>query len=184
MDVVPPARCNNAPMRRLLLAMLWMLGIGTAGADDLGERLAALESREAIHELLIAYGRTLDARDFAGFARLFARNADYVGGGTMGAVHGPEAIGAALRRVFEANPSGVSGASAHLFFNESIQVTDNTATATSMGAFVITGDGDRPAVLMLATYHDEFVREDGVWKFHRREVRSNIPAPGAAPTAR
>jgi hypothetical protein len=32
----------------------------------------ALQSREQIRELLHAYGRTLDARDFAGFAELRA----------------------------------------------------------------------------------------------------------------
>jgi hypothetical protein len=51
-----------------------------------------------------------------------------------------------------------------------------------MGAFVITGDAGRPTLLLLATYHDQFVREDGTWKFRRREVRSNIPAPGAPAT--
>jgi uncharacterized protein (TIGR02246 family) len=153
-------------------------------ADDATDRLRHLEDREAIRELLIAYGRTLDARDFEGFARLFARDAEYVGGGGMGAVRGPEAIAAALQRVFEANPSGISGASAHLFFNESIDLDGDTATATSMGAFVVADGDGRPVVLMLASYLDQFVREDGVWKFHRREVRSNIPAPGATPAAR
>lgn len=171
-------------MRRLLVAMLCLLGIGAACADDAGERLAALESREAIRALLIAYGRTLDARDFAGFARLFARDAEYIGGGTMGSVRGADAIGAALRRVFEANPSGVSGANAHLFFNESIELDGAAATAISMGAFVVTSAAGQPALLMLATYHDRFIVEDGVWKFHRREVRSNIPAPAAVPAAR
>lgn len=166
-------------MRRFLLTGLLLLCVQAAGAAAVDERLRALESREAIRELLVAYGRTLDARDFDGFARLFARDAEYVGGGNLGTLRGPQAIGAALRRVFQANPSGISGTSAHLFFNESIAVSGDIATGISMGAFVITGDAGRPTLLLLATYHDQFVLEEGAWKFRRREVRSTIPAPGA-----
>src|SRR5690606_32297583 len=34
-----------------------------------------------------------------------------------------------------------------------------------------------PQALMFATYRDEFVREDGRWKFRRREVIGDLPGP-------
>ena len=39
---------------------------------------------------------------------------------------------------------------------------------------------NKPEMLLLATYHDQFVREDGRWKFKRREVHGDIPVPRAA----
>ena len=39
------------------------------------------EDRAEIHGLLVDYGRTLDARDFDGFAALFARDGVYLSGG-------------------------------------------------------------------------------------------------------
>ena len=65
-------------------------------AQTADARLKDLEDRQAIHELLINYGRTLDARDFAGFERLFARDAEY--GGGRGMAKGPAAIRANSRR--------------------------------------------------------------------------------------
>ena len=145
-------------------------------ADDL-QRLQALEVREAIRQLLIDYGRTIDSRDFGGFADLFTADADYGGGGPGGMSHGPEAIRAGLEKNFQQNPSGVSGPNFHVFYNESIQVDGDTATAVSKGAFVIQAEGNRPEMLILATYHDSLVRDGGRWKFKRRELQPDIPAP-------
>jgi hypothetical protein len=33
---------------------------------------------------------------------------------------------------------------------------------------------------IMATYKDDFVREDGQWKFKRREVIGDIPVPRSA----
>ena len=41
---------------------------------------AEAADRAAIHALLVEYGRTLDARDFEGFAALFAAEGVYVAG--------------------------------------------------------------------------------------------------------
>ena len=54
-------------------------------------RLNRLEARDAIHDLMMAYGRTLDNRDFQAFADLWASDAEYVQGVGPGA-KGPAAI--------------------------------------------------------------------------------------------
>jgi len=138
-------------------------------------RLQALEDREEISQLLIDYGRLLDQRDFAAFSRLFSKDAEYVGGGGAQAVRGPKAIGAFLEDIFRRNPSGLSSSSAHLFANATIEIDGDTATAVSKGLFAARDQDNRPAPIMLATYHDKLVREDGRWKFRRREVVGNIP---------
>src|ERR1700742_3809365 len=70
-------------------------------AQTVESRLKELEDRQAVHELLINYGRTLDARNFAGFERLFARDAEY--GGGRGMTKGPAAIRASLEAALKQN---------------------------------------------------------------------------------
>src|SRR5690606_8918184 len=62
-----------------------------AGDAALEARLTRLEDMEAIRRLLIEYGRTFDARDFAAYGALFAPDGVWQGGG--GASYtGPDAI--------------------------------------------------------------------------------------------
>lgn len=136
------------------------------GADD----------RAAIHALLVEYGRTLDARDFDGFAALFARDGTYVAGNNAGA-SGPEAE-VMMRRVFAENAAGVREPNFHLFFNEVITLdAPDRAHATSMSMFMAPDEDGRPVAVMAARYADQFVREGGEWKFLRREVKA-LAAPG------
>ena len=147
--------------------------------NDVNTRLAALEAREAIRAIWAEYGRTLDARDFRAFSQLFARDAEFVGGAGAPA-KGPEAIGAFLEKAIGTNYPNSKGRNFHLYFNETIDVKGDRATAVSKGGYVMAaGDNTKADFLLLATYRDEFVREDGRWKFKRREVVGEIPVPRA-----
>lgn len=137
-------------------------------------QLEVLQAKDAIRELFTAYGRTLDSRDFASFGALYARESEYVGGGASGTAQGPEEIAALLERLITTN---ASGANLHTYSNEEIQVNGDTATATSRGAFYVQDANGGPQPLMFATYKDELVREDGMWKFKRRQVIGDIPGP-------
>jgi uncharacterized protein (TIGR02246 family) len=148
-------------------------GAGTSGAV-LGE-LAALQAREEIRQLIVDYGRTLDARDFDGFGQLWAEDAEYVGGPGGTPVAGPQAIADFLEGIFAANPSGLEGPTAHLFFNETIELRGDRATGHSLGAFAAQGEGGGAELAILAAYDDEYVLEGGRWKFSRRVVRGLIP---------
>lgn len=141
-------------------------------------RLQALEDKEAIHELLMNYGRTLDSRDFAGFERLFTKDAEY------GGVKGQAAIRARLEAALKLNGAPAPGRDWHLFFNETIavNVNGNEATALSKGAFFVRGEGNKLESTMIATYRDQIVREDGAWKFKVRAFGDPpSPAQAAAP---
>jgi uncharacterized protein (TIGR02246 family) len=169
---------------RLLLAFVGVLSIvtalyaqGTRATSDTNARLAALEAREAIRTLWAEYGRTLDARDFVAFSTLFARDAEFVGGPGSPA-RGPAAIGAFLEKAIGTNYPDSKGKNFHLYFNESIDVHGDTGTAISKGGFVMaSSDNSKADFLLLATYRDQFVRENGAWKFKRREVIGEIPVP-------
>jgi uncharacterized protein (TIGR02246 family) len=147
----------------------------SAKSESMEARLRVLEDREEIRRLMIDYGRTLDQRDFAGFAKLFAKDAEYGGGAGNGTTKGPEAIAKLLEDVFQKNPTNLNTPNFHLFCNETIQVSGNQATALSKGIFVVRGDDNKPDTVMLATYKDALVRENGAWKFKQRIVQGDIP---------
>jgi uncharacterized protein (TIGR02246 family) len=147
-------------------------------ARSVEARLQVLEDKNAIHALLMNYGRTLDARDFAGFAELFARDGEYVAG--TRSARGPAAIRALLESLLKVNAAPVSGRDFHLFFNETIDVNGNEATALSKGGFFVRGPDKQLQTSALVNYHDQLVREDGRWKFKRRQL-GEAPASAAPP---
>jgi hypothetical protein len=165
----------------LLVSCAATSGLAQAPANQpgLAARLDALEAREAIRALWAEYGRTLDARDFASFARLWARNAEF--GSGPGAAKGPAAIAASLEKAIGSNYPDSKGKNFHLYFNESIDVRGDHATAISKGGYVMaTADNSKADFLLLAEYRDELVKEDGVWKFLKRQIVGEIPVPRTA----
>jgi uncharacterized protein (TIGR02246 family) len=149
---------------------------GSIKSKSIEARLRTLEDREEIRQLMIDYGRTLDQRDFAGFSKLFAQDAEYGGGGGTGMTKGAEAIAKLLEDVFQKNPTNLNTPNFHLFCNEIIKVDGDKASALSKGVFVVRGNNNMPESVMLATYKDVFVRENGVWKFKQRIVQGDIPS--------
>ena len=134
--------------------------------------------RAAIHKLLTDYGTTLDARDFDGFGRLFAKDGIYAGGGPGGETKGGAAAAASLKAIFTANALGFKEPNFHIFFNEVVTFDGpDKARATSMSLYMVPDEKNAPKAALMARYHDELVREGDSWKFARRRVESLIPAP-------
>ena len=145
-----------------------------AAMKGLQAQVADLQAKADIRELFTAYGRTLDSRDFKGFGALYASDAEYVGGGASGKATGPDAIAAMLEKQITTNSTG---ANLHIYSNEKITVTGDTATAQSRGAFFVATAAGQPLPLIFATYNDTLVKQEGHWKFKRREVLGDIPGP-------
>lgn len=155
---------------------------GLGSADAL--RLQQLADREQILELMSAYGDTLDRRDFAAFGQLFAEDAEY-GSGTGAPTRGRAAIQAQLERVIGSNPSNLPAPNFHLFFNPSIRVDGDLATARSLGAYTAPDPATGATrMVFFVTYEDTLVRRQGRWLFQRRVVGSGAPAAPAAATGR
>ena len=145
---------------------------------SLEARFQVLEDEREIHALLMEYGRTLDARDFAGFERLFAKDAEY-GSARSEPVKGPANIRVYLEGQLKKNAAPQPGRDFHLFYNETIDVKGDHATALSKGAFYVRGEGNKLETSALVNYHDDLVCEDGRWKFKRRilgERQATVPA--------
>ena len=149
------------------------------GEAGVAARLQALEAREAIRTLWADYGRTLDNRDFKAFAQLFARDGEFVGGPGATA-KGRDEVGALLEKLLTTNFPNSRGRNMHFDVNESIDVRGGEASALTRGGFLVANASNRPEISIMAPYKDDFVREDGPWKFRRREVIGDIPVPRAA----
>lgn len=148
-----------------------------AAADNLEERVQRLEDREEIRDLIVEYGRALDARDFAAFAALFAEHeGEWIGG--LGRARGRAAIRELMEATIGSTPP--SAPSFHLFANDSIGVDGDSAEGLTKWVFVVQGEDGDPRWLYLGHYRDTFVREDGRWRFLRRQAFTDIPAQTAS----
>jgi uncharacterized protein (TIGR02246 family) len=152
----------------------------TANSDSTAARLQRLEDREQILELMSAYGATLDGRDFAAFGRLFAEDATYVSGGAP--TRGRAAIQSMLEKIITSNPSNLPPPNFHLYFNPSIQVNGDRATAQSRGAYVAPDPATKTAqMVFFVSYEDTLVRREKRWLFQQRVVKGGIPPAPAKP---
>ncbi|MEP7243800.1 MAG: nuclear transport factor 2 family protein [Gammaproteobacteria bacterium] len=134
-------------------------------------RLQRMEDTEAIRELLIAYGRAFDKREFATYGSLFAKDGTWVGGADGATSYqGPAAIQAFVEKIY---PATVNPGSFHIMSSMDIKVDGDTATSWSRWTYVVKGVHGEPAPLRAGHYEDSLVREDGQWKFKRRAVISD-----------
>jgi len=141
---------------------------------SIDQRLARVEDHIAIERLLMEYGRTLDGRDFAAFSRLFATNGEW--SGNIGTFKGPAAIEAAMNKAFKPPASATPAPPFyHLLTNAIIDIDGDSATAISKWTFVRFVRG-RPQIGAVGYYHDRLVREEGRWRFLRRDAPAMRPA--------
>ena len=169
-------------MTVIRLAAMLAVGLVLTGCAAVeSPRVAALEKRvqqlqdqQAIREVLIRYGEYLDARDYAGYASLFASDGVWTGG--FGSATGPAAIQAMLEKnIGKPEPGFVNKTSFHLMTTEVVAVTGDTATARSRYTFFTASADNKPAPALTGRYVDEFVRENGAWKIKKRNTFGVIP---------
>jgi len=169
---------------RLKLAAVFMAGVAAGlctvavpgGRDADAGRLQRVEDRQQIEELLAEYGATLDRHDFEAFGRLFTEDAVY-GGGRGEPTRGRAAIQAALEKSIASNPAHLPAPDFHVFFNPSIRIEGDRATAQSKGAYAVP-DARTPGgaqMMFFSVYDDVLVRRGGRWLFQQRTLHSTMP---------
>jgi uncharacterized protein (TIGR02246 family) len=146
-----------------------------AAADSveaLAKRVQVLEDREAIRALILAYGAAHDHRDYETFASLFATNGEWIGG--LGSAKGPDAIFALMDKSIGHNPLPQGSGTFHVMTNDQIEIDGDRASATTKWVYLTAADDNSPKLTYLGHYDDEFVRENGRWRFLRRQSFSDI----------
>lgn len=145
-----------------------------ADSLSLEARIRQLEDEREIRELLVEYGRCLDARDFRGYARLFAGAGEWIGG--LGRARGPAAIEAMLAEAMGPVPENFRNTSDfHILTNFQISIDGDRASARSKLIYMVRSAEGTPIPDRGGHYEDTLVREDGRWKFLRRVVMGDIP---------
>jgi uncharacterized protein (TIGR02246 family) len=146
-----------------------------ADLDALAARVQVLEDREAIRALILAYGQAHDHRDYKTFASLFAQNGEWVGG--LGSAKGPDAIFQLMDKTIGHHPLPNGSGTYHVLTNDQIEIHGDRAAATTKWIYITPGPDGAPKLVYLGHYDDQFIRENGVWKFLRREAPADIPVP-------
>jgi SnoaL-like domain len=169
-------------MRHITLLFLAILPAGCISVSthsdvnvaSLLQRVQQLEDQEQIRTVLVQYGEYLDARNYAAYASLFARDGVWTGG--FGSATGPREIQEMLEKnLSKAEPGFINKSSFHLMTTMVVEVTGNTATARSRYLFFTATADNKPGPNLAGRYVDEFVREDGKWKIKRRTTHGVVP---------
>ena len=170
------------PLVLLLLSYCFLASAYSVAAaeNNLEQRLIVLEDKEAIRTLLLNYGRYVDARDWDNFVTLFATDGGTWNGG-MGIAKGHSEIkNMMVNSIGTGNNIGKNGSgmsNLHLYSNEVIEVTGNTATALSKWVFMMTAESGGPDPVFIGHYVDALIKVNGVWKFQERVVHGDITRP-------
>ncbi len=133
------------------------------------ERLRRLEDAEEIRKLLLEYARCLDAADYTAYAGLFTEDGELHA--QLGRAKGREAIAALLDWRLDPDAGAPPRRPAfHLVGSPSIEVDGDDASSEVVWAYVTHDDDGYPLLLQIGHYRDRLRREDGRWRFARREI--------------
>lgn len=134
---------------------------------ELDARIAALEDREAIRDLLARYGPLADAGDCAGAAALWTEDGVYAVGG-YGEHRGRAAIAALLEA--ETHQSLIAGGAAHVLSPPVIDLNGDRATAWTYSV-VFRKDGEGWEACRVSANAWYLVRTAEGWRAARRVNR-------------
>ena len=158
----------NLLTQSLMMLMLMAAPSATLAQPlSMEQRLQRVEDELAIGRVLVDYAATQDARNYAAYAALFAKDGEWVSGTS---VHkGRAAIEQMLVRLYGNPPAGfVNGESYHLTSNPQIDLKGDRASVHSRHLLVLRGPKGVPIPSLAGRYEDEMIREDGAWKILRR----------------
>jgi uncharacterized protein (TIGR02246 family) len=131
--------------------------------------MSILEDKDTIREVMAAYCHALDACRFAEVASLFAE--DGVWTTDYGEARGRAAIEEMLRGIVPSKGEGPQRK--HYITNIIIRLSGDSAESIS-DYLVVRESGPDLIPVMGGTYKDRWVRQDGTWRFQRKELVHDI----------
>lgn len=186
-----PSACRTAlPVRLCAIAIaLTAPGLPAQTAADL-ERLAALESElasleteitrledsKAIKRLQRAYGYYVDQKRHEELAALFSADATVELSG-MGVYIGRDRIAEFYERLM-GGPIGPGELYNHMILQGVVNVSEDGSTANGRWrALIQTGEHGESASWAEGPYENEYVKENGVWRFSKVHWYQTVAAP-------
>ena len=140
---------------------------------------AVLEAKDEIRELMATYAMAMDACRFADVGACFAPDAEWIT--SYGAARGPDEIAKFIGSIVPARGEGPQRK--HYITNIIIKVDGDSAASVS-DYLVVRESGPDLIPVMGGTYKDEWVRQDGTWRFKRKELVHDIAGDLALKTKR
>ncbi len=150
------------------------------------ERVADLEDRERIRDLIMRYAYLCDARDWDALLALYTDDIERVLAGTLvERVEGKPALRERLVAPALPRKGGVGGAPApdrlatytlrHLMADDVIRIAEDGATATAAVAYTLVAidPAERRRGAHEGAYVFDFRKSDGTWRFCRQLIFSN-----------
>lgn len=132
--------------------------------DDLHARIAAIEAREQIRDLVVRYGMAVDDRDMAMVGSLFTTDAVFRHGDDSVVNHGRDEIVA-----FYTDRLRAFGATYHYPHSHLVELGDPGEASGVVCAHAELGIDGRTYVTALR-YHDRYRLESGTWLFAERRL--------------
>jgi len=141
--------------------------------NDLEEKVDHLESRFALLDLVSDYCLGFDKRDFDRFLGIWWPDACWEIGPPFGNFDGHAGITRAVKDILW--PAWLQ--STHFTTNLRVSFADRDHASGICDADCIGTTSDGQAQTVAATYTDQFMRRDGVWKIIKRQVRMHHFSP-------
>lgn len=132
---------------------------------DFEQRLRRLEDRAELQDLAVRYFLASDFDDYDAIAGCYSADAVFAAGGFEGAT-GPSGIADMIRQA-RTN----FGTTIHTPDYSLIEFQDDDHATGLVGAHLEIATGGK-SVFGAVRYEDVYVREDGKWKFSKRNMRS------------
>jgi hypothetical protein len=82
-----------------------------------------------------------------------------------------------MDRTIGHNPLPKGSGTVHVMTNDQIKIDGDRASATTKWIYITPGDDGAPRMVYVGHYDDQFIRENGEWRFLRREAPADIPVP-------
>lgn len=133
-------------------------------AEELGQRLAMIEAREEIRDLVVRYGMAVDDRDMETVGSLFTDDAVFRHGDDSIVNHGRQEI-----VDFYTDRLRSYGATYHYPHSHLIELTDTSTGTGVVMAHAELGIEGRTLITALR-YYDQYVHDDDRWLFAERRL--------------
>jgi uncharacterized protein (TIGR02246 family) len=149
--------------------------MNSSDAAALAERVARLEARNEITELVTAYAVACDVHDIPALSALFTPDAEFDSPSGLMVAKGREAIAGMFVALFR-----VRGPAYH-WTHDVIVRMDRDDPDRAQGVVYSHAETTPNSVVSLAAmrYDDQYLRRDGEWRFRRRTISFLYYVPAA-----